>query len=193
MKKALINYNEYLTGKKRVEAELEKELKFARNNYSGEYLKQKETELKGIHASRLNNLNEMHVQGMNSEFESTKSKMRSVIMKPIPENTLTMLKSLEGMKLTDLEKEELFKLTDGNYMARRRALDMLGSDFVNYDVLTSAPSSLDQIMKKMEELETTMNKTITSDQGDFMTAVIQNGDWVNAVDAEVSSFLEAYE
>lgn len=88
MKNVLKNYNEYLSGKKRIESELEKELKFARNNYSGEFLKQKETELKGIHASKLNSLNELHIQGMNSEFDSTKSRMKSVIMKPIPENTM---------------------------------------------------------------------------------------------------------
>lgn len=193
MKNALKNYNDYLAGRERIKAEFENELIFVRNNYTGEFLKQKEAELKGNYTSKLNKLQENHVQAMNSEFDRAVTRMKSVVMKPIPDDTLKMLKSLDGMKLTDLEKEELFKLTEGNYMARRRALDMLGDDFIGYDILGSAPSSLDMVMNKVEELKTAMNKTLMSEAGDFLTAVIQNGDWVNNVESEVNSFLQAYE
>jgi len=196
MKNVLTNYNELMTGKEKIKAELEKELKFVRNNYSGEFLKQKEKELKGIYASKLNRLTESSVQAIKSELEATRNKLKGVIMKPIPEDTLNMLKSVEGLKLTDLEKTELMKLTEGNYMARRKAIEYLGTDHMedsDYDLINRSPS-LNNIIGRIDELEQTIDNTIRNEESNlFAKAVIQNGDLVNSIDADATSFIQIYE
>jgi len=192
----LTNYNELMTGKEKIKAELENELKFARNNYFGEFLKQKEKELKELYTSKINKLTESSIQAIKSELEATRNKLKGIIMKPIPEDTLNMLKSVEGMKLSDLEKTELMKLTEGNYMARRKVIEYLGTDHMedsDYDLINRSPS-LNNIIGRIDDLERTIDATIRNEESNsFAKAVIQNGDLVNNIEAEATTFFQMYE
>lgn len=188
MKNVLRNYNDYMTAKGKIDSDLKKELSTLSNYYTGAYLVEKEAKLKQEAFLKLEALKEKHVSAIKAEFESTKNRVKGVVMKPIPENTLNMLKSVEGMTLTDLEKEELLNMTKGNYMARRKVLDILGSDY-----LVSTPTA-DSLVQTIDELHGVMNNTIVSErENEYMIAVLQNGQWVNRIEGEVSSFLQAYE
>lgn len=187
MQTILNNYKELINGRKKLNEDLTKEIKYLKANYSGESLDRFEANTRENYRIKIARLEENHTKAIKDEYQQTNDNLRKSIMKPIPEDTLNMIRSIEGITLSKAEKEALMKMTENNYMARRKVLDILPPDYER-----STPS-VDLILHRIDELEQAMDKTIRNKEYDYMTAIMENGDWVNKVEAEASSFLEAYE
>lgn len=185
MKNILNNYKAFVSGREKTKETLQSELKKAKTIYSGAFLELKEKELKENYQYKLKRLEDEHLKPLETEFETTRSKIKGVLIKPIPDDVLNVLNSLEGMKLTDTEKAEVLKITEGNYLARRKAFDVIGQDYT-----TSSP---DGIIERMNELETAIKNVARSEEYSFMTAVLENGDWVNQVEKESTDFIGSFQ
>lgn len=186
MKKVLNNYREFINGRKKAQEDLENGMKALKKDYSGEYYDIKVVELKQSTDKRMNDLKNTYLPAIKSEYENTRKQIRTAITKPIPENIINVLNSMKGMTLSAVEKQELLNLTSKNYLARRQAVDILGNDYLFY---VQSPES---ILNKIDELEHVMGNTTMRETYDFNTALMENGDWVNGVEGESSSFVESY-
>lgn len=179
------NYRAYFEGVREARASLAERRAKAVKNYTGDRLAKEYDVTQAAYQAAIQELRDRYLPQLASEFEAAGSAIHLSLAQPVPERVLKVMDAYTGLELTDAERQTITDMVRDNYLAQRRAAQLLH--------VGEAPPSADKLLAQVEELKVYIDGTIRDDQPDsYGVRLIENGAWVGRVAEQVSGFCSAY-
>lgn len=179
-------YRTQLDGRKGAQEVYESEIKELKAKYAGKLLESKLEALKTVHNDTIKMFKEESMEKIKMSFDNMKNALYNAASKPIPVSIKESLTAFEGLTLSDGEKSLILDMTKNSYLARKRAIELMG---ISDDDL---PPSFDDVVKNLDILEKVINDSFTKPVDSYYARLIAQGDWVNSIVEQVTAFCDAY-
>lgn len=161
-------------------------LKELKANYCGKLYEEKASELAKARDAVVSEAMGRCVPAIKESFESARRAIMEAAARPVPGHIAETLNAIDGLKVSDAEKAAIMEEVGGNYLAARKAAQIMG---VAKEVM---PPSLDDAIESLNAIEGFVMKSIDVAPDHYNARAICHGRIVGEVGTVLDGFVGSY-